>query len=75
MGHSLARHANQAEEYDDGIHGLPHEWWHNKTAKTDEATQEPASAETARDGNDAYEPHEAEEFRESAPPPKPESDG
>jgi hypothetical protein len=50
------------------------QWWHNKTAKTDEATQEepgevdsePAAAETARSGNDAYEPHHVEELRESA---------
>ena len=46
------------------------QWWHNKTAKT----EEPASAETARSGNDAYEPHDVEEFRESAEIPKRESD-
>ena len=57
------------------------QWWHNKTAKTDEATQEPggvdsepAPAETGRSGNAAYEPHEAEEFRESTETPKRESD-
>ena len=59
------------------------QWWHDKTAKTDEATQEPepdapvvgtpptvdsepASAEQARSGNDAYEPHELEEFGDPA---------
>ena len=49
------------------------QWWHSKAAKTDEATQEPggvdsepAAAETARSGNDAYEPHHVEELRESA---------
>ena len=35
---------------------------------------EPASAETARSGNDAYEPHHAEELRESAETPERESD-
>ena len=55
-------------------------WWHNRTAKTDEVTQEPgevdsepASAETVRSGNDGFEQHHVEELRESTE--ERESDG